>query len=53
MQLGAARALDEGDAWLAQARGLYADAARRAASALGLPAPSGGTFTTRLAFRRR
>jgi N-succinyldiaminopimelate aminotransferase len=44
MQLGAARALDEGDAWLARARGLYADAARRAASALGLPAPSGGTF---------
>lgn len=44
MQLGAARALDEGDAWLAQARSLYADAARRSASALGLPAPSGGTF---------
>jgi N-succinyldiaminopimelate aminotransferase len=44
MQLGAARALDEGDAWLAQARTLYATAARRAAAVLGLPAPSGGTF---------
>jgi N-succinyldiaminopimelate aminotransferase len=44
MQLGAARALDAGDAWLARARTLYADAARRAATVLGLPAPAGGTF---------
>jgi N-succinyldiaminopimelate aminotransferase len=44
MQLGAARALDEGDAWLARARDLYADASRRAAAVLGLPAPAGGTF---------
>jgi N-succinyldiaminopimelate aminotransferase len=44
MQLGAARALDEGDAWLAQARALYASASRRAAAVLGLPEPSGGTF---------
>jgi N-succinyldiaminopimelate aminotransferase len=44
MQLGAARALDEGDAWLAQARSLYADAARSAARALGVPVPAGGTF---------
>lgn len=44
MQLGAARALDAGDAWLARARALYADAARSAAAALGLPTPSGGTF---------
>jgi N-succinyldiaminopimelate aminotransferase len=44
MQLGAARALDDGDAWLTEARALYADAGRRAAEVLGLPAPSGGTF---------
>lgn len=44
MQLGAARALDEGDTWLAQARSLYADAAQRAATALGVRCPSGGTF---------
>jgi N-succinyldiaminopimelate aminotransferase len=44
MQLGAARALEHGDAWLAQARALYRAAARRAAEALGLPEPSGGTF---------
>ena len=44
MQLGAARALDDGDAWLAQARAVYAAAAGRAAEVLGLPAPSGGTF---------
>jgi N-succinyldiaminopimelate aminotransferase len=44
MQLGAARALDAGDDWLAHARTLYAEAARRAAEVLGLSAPSGGTF---------
>lgn len=44
MQLGAARALDEGDAWLARARALYAEAGRRAAEAVGVAAPAGGTF---------
>jgi N-succinyldiaminopimelate aminotransferase len=44
MQLGAARALDEGDAWLAETRGLYAAAAREAAAAIGVPAPEAGTF---------
>jgi N-succinyldiaminopimelate aminotransferase len=44
MQLGAARALDDGDAWLARARALYAQAAQRAAQVLGLPPPAGGTF---------
>jgi len=44
LQLGAARALAEGDAWVAQARALYAEAGRRAADALRIPAPEGGTF---------
>ncbi|MFI5308726.1 MAG: pyridoxal phosphate-dependent aminotransferase [Polyangiales bacterium] len=44
MQLGAARALDEGDAWLADARMRYAEAARVSSEALGLPMPAGGTF---------
>jgi N-succinyldiaminopimelate aminotransferase len=44
LQLGAARALGEGDAWVKDARQLYAEAARRSADALGLPAPAGGTF---------
>jgi N-succinyldiaminopimelate aminotransferase len=44
MQLGAARALREGGAWLAEARELYGAAGRRAADALGLPPPEGGTF---------
>ncbi len=44
MQLGAARALAEGDAWLADARARYAKAARATADALGLPMPEGGTF---------
>jgi N-succinyldiaminopimelate aminotransferase len=44
MQLAAARVLDHGDAWLARARVLYAAAAQRAAAALGVPAPTGGTF---------
>jgi N-succinyldiaminopimelate aminotransferase len=35
MQLGAARALGEGAAWVAEARRLYAQAGRRAADALG------------------
>lgn len=44
MQFGAARVLDEGDAWLARARDLYGTAARVAADALGVPPPAGGTF---------
>ena len=44
MQLGAARALDEGAAWLAEARRLYGDAAQRTAEAFGVEAPAGGTF---------
>jgi N-succinyldiaminopimelate aminotransferase len=44
LQLGAARALDQGDAWLAESRVLYADAARAAAEALRVPAPTAGTF---------
>lgn len=44
MQLGAARALAEGDPWLADARARYGAAARMAADALGLPMPAGGTF---------
>lgn len=44
MQLGAARALAEGDGWVETARGLYGEAGRRAARALGLPEPAGGTF---------
>ena len=44
MQLGAARALREGGPWLAEARAHYAEAGRRAAAALGVPAPEGGTF---------
>jgi N-succinyldiaminopimelate aminotransferase len=44
MQMGAARALREGGDWLAEARRLYAEAGQRAAAALNLPAPEGGTF---------
>jgi N-succinyldiaminopimelate aminotransferase len=44
MQLGAARALREGEAWLANARGLYKAAARAAVETLDLPMPQGGTF---------
>jgi len=44
MQRGAARALDEGAAWLAESCGLYREAAHRAADALGVPVPAGGTF---------
>jgi N-succinyldiaminopimelate aminotransferase len=44
MQLGAARALEGGDAWLADARARYARAGRMAADALGMPTPHGGTF---------
>ncbi|HMI94439.1 MAG TPA: pyridoxal phosphate-dependent aminotransferase, partial [Polyangiales bacterium] len=44
MQLGAARALREGEAWLADARARYARAGALAARALGVRAPAGGTF---------
>ncbi len=44
LQLGAAAALDRGDAWLAESRRLYGDAARAAAECGGVPAPRGGTF---------
>jgi N-succinyldiaminopimelate aminotransferase len=44
MQLGAARALRDGDEWLADARTRYARAGRMAADALGVRAPQGGTF---------
>jgi N-succinyldiaminopimelate aminotransferase len=43
-QYGAARALAEGEAWLAETRALYAAAGRRAAEALGVPAPQAGSF---------
>jgi N-succinyldiaminopimelate aminotransferase len=44
LQLGAARALAEGDAWVEEARRLYGEAAATAADALGVPRPDGGTF---------
>ncbi len=43
-QYAAARALAEGDAWLDETRALYAAAGRRAAAALGVPAPEAGSF---------
>jgi N-succinyldiaminopimelate aminotransferase len=43
-QYGAARALAEGDAWLAETRASYAAAGRRAAEALGVSAPQAGSF---------
>jgi N-succinyldiaminopimelate aminotransferase len=45
MQLGAARALAEGDDWLADARARYGEAGRAAAATLGIAAPEGGTFS--------
>ena len=44
LQVGAARALDEGDAWLAETRGQYHAAAEKVAGVLGVPVPAGGTF---------
>ena len=44
MQLGAARALEEGGEWIANVRRVYAEAAKRTADALGVPMPEGGTF---------
>ncbi len=43
-QFAAARALAEGEEWLRETHALYADAGRRAAAALGLPAPQAGAF---------
>lgn len=44
MQFGAACALREGDAWLADMRAIYGRAGRAAARALELAEPEGGTF---------
>ena len=43
-QWAALRALEGGEAWLADARARYAEAGRAAAARLGLRAPEGGTF---------
>jgi len=43
-QFAAARALSEADGWLADARATYAEAGRKTAAALGLPAPEAGSF---------
>ena len=44
MQFGAARALAQGDQWLANMRETYGRAGRAAAQALQIPEPQGGTF---------
>jgi N-succinyldiaminopimelate aminotransferase len=44
MQLAAARALEGGDTWLADARRAYHAAGRAAAEVFGVPAPEAGTF---------
>lgn len=44
MQFGAARALEQGDAWLSNMRTVYGRAGRAAAQALEIPEPQGGTF---------
>jgi len=44
MQIGAVRALREGASWIEETRGLYAEAAKKAASAVGVPTPPSGTF---------
>lgn len=44
MQLGAARVLDEGDAFLARRLAEFGEAGRRTADVLGVPHPEGGTF---------
>lgn len=43
-QVGAARVLERGEAWLAWANDEYRRVGRDAAAALGLPEPEGGTF---------
>lgn len=44
MQLGAAKVLAHGDAWLDETRALYREAAHKTARAFGVAAPAGGTF---------
>lgn len=44
MQLAAAHALDEGDAWLEETRRLYAEGATTVGAALDIPTPAAGTF---------
>ena len=44
MQFGAVGALREGRAWVEESRALYRDAGYRAADALGVARPEGGTF---------
>lgn len=44
MQLGAARAIREAEAWIHEARTLYARMGARAADALRVETPQGGTF---------
>jgi len=44
MQLAAARALAEGEAWLQGVRRAYSDAGRAAAVVAGVPSPDAGTF---------
>ena len=43
-QLAAARVLDEGQSWIADARRHYGELAKKAADALDVPRPPGGTF---------
>lgn len=43
-QLAAARVLDEGQGWIAEARRHYGELGRRAADAMGVAAPPAGTF---------
>jgi N-succinyldiaminopimelate aminotransferase len=43
-QLAAARVLDEGQEWIAEARRHYRELGHRAADALGVPPPPAGTF---------
>ena len=43
-QAAALVALEQGDGWIAHARGQYEQAGRRVAGVLGLPAPQGSTF---------
>ena len=44
MQVLAARALEDGGAWIAETLDLYEKAARRCAASLSLPVPEAGTF---------
>ena len=43
-QVAALAALERGDTWLAAARSAYLEEGERAAAALGVPSPPGGTF---------